>query len=100
MPGSQTGARFHPAASKELWEAEDWYLDRSMTAAREFVREVEHAVGRIVEAPERYPRTKYGRRRFVLLQFPFDIIYRIRDGEIEIIAVAHRARRPGYWRGR
>lgn len=100
MPGSPKSVRFHPAARVELVEAEDWYLDRSLTAGREFLREVEHAITRIVDSPERYPKTRHGHRRFVLLQFPFYVVYRILEFDVEIIAIAHHARKPGYWRKR
>jgi plasmid stabilization system protein ParE len=59
-----------------------------VSAAAEFVREVEHAVQRVREWPERYPLTRKGRRRFVLLKFPFDVVYRIVENGIEIVAVA------------
>lgn len=100
MPGSATSVSFHPAARAELLLAADWYHDRSATAASEFVREVEHALARILEAPDRYPETRHRRRRFVLLKFPFDLVYHITDSDVEIIAVAHHNRRPGYWRSR
>lgn len=92
--------RFHPDADEELREATEWYLDRSVVAAEGFVREIDHAIERITEAPQRYPLTRYGRRRFVLLNYPYDVVYRVRPDEIEIVAVAHHARRPGYWRRR
>jgi toxin ParE1/3/4 len=95
-----TNVEFHPAARTELTTATDWYLERSRSAAAEFVREVQHAVQRIAESPERYPVTRTGRRRFVLLNFPFDLVYRILEDRIEIIAVAHHSRRPGYWQRR
>lgn len=89
---------FHPVASAELDAAIGWYLDRSATAANEFVREIEHAVARIAESPLRYPVTRYGRRRFVLLNFPYDVIYRLRETlRVEIVAIAHHSRRPAYW---
>ena len=91
---------FHPAADEELLEATDWYLARSATAAAGFVREIEHALARIGEAPERYPLTRLGRRRFVLLNYPYDLVYRIMGSDVEIIAVAHHARKPSYWRDR
>ena len=91
---------FHPAARTELTGATDWYLARSTTASAEFVREIEHAIERIAESPERYPVTRKGQRRFVLLKFPFDLVYRILEDRIEIIAVAHHSRRPGYWKAR
>lgn len=92
--------RFHPAAREELVAATDWYVERSGTAAAGFVREIERAISRIVEGPERYPLTRLGRRRFVLLRYPYDIVYRLVRDEIEIVAIAHHARRPAYWRGR
>ena len=84
----------------ELQAATEWYLERSVTAAAEFVREIDHALIRIAEAPERYPKTRFGRHRFVLLSFPYDVVYRIAADHVEVLAVAHHSRRPGYWRGR
>ena len=92
--------KLHPLADEELVSATDWYLARSPAAAIAFVHAMEHAVERIGEAPERYPLTSFGRRRFVLLNYPFDLVYRILENEVEIIAVSHHARRPGYWRNR
>ena len=100
MRDSMANVEFHPAALTELLTATDWYVERSSTAAGEFVREVQHAAQRIAENPERYPRTRGGRRRFVLLNFPFDLIYRILTEGIEIVAIAHHSRRPGYWQRR
>jgi len=95
-----TAGSFHPAADAELLEATDWYIRRSVTAAEGFVRAIEHALTRIAEAPGRYPLTRFGRRRFVLMSYPDDIVYRVTRDEIEIIAVAHHARKPAYWRNR
>jgi plasmid stabilization system protein ParE len=95
-----TSVRFHPAADEELLEATEWYLERSALAAAGFVREIEHALSRITEAPERYPLTRLGRRRFVLVNYPYDVVYRVVRSEVEIIAISHHARRPAYWRSR
>ena len=96
-----TSVEFHPAAGAELDAATDWYLSRSITAASAFIREIEHAIERIAESPFRYPVTRFGRRRFVLLKFPYGLVYRTRkDARVEIIAVAHHNRRPAYWRSR
>jgi len=100
MLASMASVRFNPAADEELLEATDWYLQRSAAAAEGFVREIEQALSRIAEAPERYPLTRRGRRRFVLVNYPDDVVYRLKEVEIEIIAIAHHARRPAYWRSR
>ncbi len=91
---------FHPAARRELLRAAAWYRERSETAAVGFDAEINHAVARIQEGPERYAVTKTNRRRFVLIKYPYAIVYRIRENEIEIIAVAHHRRRPEYWKNR
>lgn len=92
--------RFHPAADEELLQATVWYIERSSAAAAGLVREIEHALTRIAEAPTRYPLTRFRRRRYVLLNYPYDVVYRVLGNQVEIIAVAHHARRPGYWRNR
>jgi hypothetical protein len=34
----------------------------------------------------------------VLNRFPYAILYRIASDEVQIVAVMHLHRRPGYWR--
>ena len=92
--------RFHPAAAAEVEAAVQWYAERSPIAADAFVAEVNTCVERVREAPERWPRYVHGTRRYLFPHFPFSLVYRVRHGEIEIVAVAHHRRRPGYWRSR
>jgi len=49
---------FHPAARAELTGAAESYLVRSAMAAIEFAREIERAIERIGEFPQRYPVTR------------------------------------------
>jgi plasmid stabilization system protein ParE len=84
---------FHPAAEQELLDAEDWYAERSLIAARAFVQEVALAVERALAAPERWPIHLHGTRRIVFPRFPF-------SQRIQVVAVAHQSRRPGYWKDR
>ncbi|MFY9620700.1 MAG: type II toxin-antitoxin system RelE/ParE family toxin [Pyrinomonadaceae bacterium] len=90
-------ARLHPRARAELLEAQRWYFDRSPLSAVAFAYEIDRAVSRIREEPERYPVADHGVRRFVLQRFPFTVFYRASENEIVIVAVAHQKRRPGYW---
>ncbi len=92
--------RFHPAAAREAESAYDWYVARNPTAARAFREELAHAVAAVTNNPLTWPH--YGRRarRYVFPRFPFSLVYRPRGDEVEIIAVAHGRRRPGYWRSR
>ncbi len=89
--------KFHPSAREELRAARPWYEERSRLTALAFAEEIAAAIQRISEAPARYPRTKHGTRRFLLRRFPFSVIYRTGADEVEVVAVAHHKRRPGYW---
>jgi plasmid stabilization system protein ParE len=87
----------HPQAVAEARAAEDWYRSRSPLAARAFVRELDAAIEMLSESPDRWPRFAAGTRRFLMHRFPFIVVYRTVDETIEIVAVAHAMRRPGYW---
>jgi toxin ParE1/3/4 len=91
----------HQEASAEYDAAFDWYLERSPDAAVKFDAEVDRALALIVEAPRRWAAGPHQTRKFLLRQFPFTLIYRERAlGDIQVVAVAHTSRRPGYWRER
>ena len=57
-------------------------------------------VDRILAAPERWPAGPYGTRKFLLHRFPFAVVYRELPSAIQVLAVAHGHRRPGYWKTR
>lgn len=88
----------HDEAAADYDAAFEWYLERSPDAAVRFDETVGHAFTEIARAPQRWPRGSYGTRRFLLRGFPYMLIYREANADmIEILAVAHTSRRPGYW---
>ena len=92
---------FHPEAEDEIVSAFEWYAERSETAAATFVSHLEDAMDLVVESPRRWASYLHGTRRFIMKRFPFLIVYRIKSDEmIQIVAVAHGNRKPGYWRDR
>jgi plasmid stabilization system protein ParE len=92
---------FHHEATAEYDAAFDWYLDRSADAAIEFDAEVDRALAQISAAPRRWAAGPFSTRRFLLQRFPFTLIYReLALGNIQIVAVAHTSRKPGYWKRR
>lgn len=91
---------YFPEASRELEDALEWYLERSLQAAEAFLRETERAVAVIAGASGIWPLFEAGTRRYILHRFPYNIIYREAEGGIEIVAVAHHKRRPRYWYSR
>ena len=96
-----TEAEFHEEAAAEYDAAFDWYLQQSPEAALKFDAEVERALAHIIQAPQRWTAGPHSTRRFLLRRFPFIMIYRVLTSvDIQIVAIAHTSRRPGYWRGR
>lgn len=92
--------QIHPDALDELKSALGWYSERSKTAAFNFIAEIDQAIDNIAESPSRWPQGEYGTRKFTLRRFPFAIIYRETETSIQIVAIAHGRRQPGYWKKR
>jgi plasmid stabilization system protein ParE len=91
---------FHPSAVEEARAAHLWYRERSLEVAASFMVELDRALAMVAEAPRRWPVYVHGTRRVLLHTFPFMIVYRERADLIEIIAIGHLHRKPGYWSAR
>lgn len=91
---------FHPEAQEDFDEAFGWYAKREISAAIDFAQQVDRAILRIKAAPHRFAKVDSQHRRCLLDQFPYHVVYRYTEELIEVIAVAHGARRPRFWRGR
>ena len=89
--------RFHPKALEEAERSKNWFALRSPTAALGFLNELSHAIEVIKENPNRWPSFHLGTRRDVFPRYPFSAIYRIKENVVEILAIAHHKKRPGYW---
>lgn len=88
---------YHYGARREIGSAHERYRTESQRAADGFLEELIPAVDKIQRRPGLYPRHLHGTQRLVLDRYPFSIIFRERLHDIQIIAVAHAKRRPGYW---
>jgi plasmid stabilization system protein ParE len=92
--------RFHPAAAQEAESTYDWYAARNASAAHGFREELRQAIDAIASNPRTWPRYGNRARRYVFPRYPFSVVYLLRGDVIEVVAVAHGRRRPGYWRSR
>ena len=97
--------RSHPEADIEAEEAAVWYEGRQEALGRDFFTELERAYTLIMESPGTWPLwpglpESIGIRRFLLSRFPYGIAYEVSGDAIVVYAVAHLARRPGYWKDR
>ena len=90
----------HAAALAELKSAVSWYLERNETAALNFVLEFDRALDLVIKTPGRWPVGDLATRRFALQRFPFAVVYRETEESVQVLAIAHKHRRPGYWKKR
>ena len=93
---------FHPAAQREAQKATAHYSEIHLQLGRDFRKELEEAVSRIVKAPTAWHPLKKEYRRCTMNKFPFALIYRTDQAknECQVFAVMHFKRKPGYWQHR
>lgn len=91
--------RVLPGAAAEYAAAAAWYEARRPGLGGEFAEALRAAFREVAERPLSWPRwpaaPEY--RWFLMNRFPFAVFYRVTDTEVQIAAVAHGKRKPGYW---
>jgi plasmid stabilization system protein ParE len=97
---SRISVELDPEAVAEAEEAFHWYAKRSQRAADAFVAELDVAVARISDQPRLFAAYLHGTRRYLLRRYPYAVVYREQPDLIQVIAIAHCKRRPGYWKSR
>lgn len=85
-------------AFEEAINAAAYYEARSDGLARRFLTAWQEAESRMIADPERNRVFENGLRRCRFRVFPYTLIYRIAGQAVEVIAVMHQHREPGYWR--
>ena len=94
--------RFSDPAADELASAVRWYEQRRVGLGAELFDAVAATIELIRSHPEigAERRGRRPSRQFNVHRFPYRVVYRIRDEDIYVVAIAHASRRPGYWRNR
>ena len=87
----------HADALKEIDEAATFYDERASGLGLRFLRAIDAGLDSIERTPERFAIFHGERRRFLVRDFPYRIVYRGSSEEIRILAIAHTHRRPLYW---
>ena len=97
--------RFVLPARRDLKKDARWYEQREVGLGHRFLSEVRRALQRIVSDPESLPKEESARwrrkiRRCPVEIFPYQVIFEIRSEGLVVLAVAHGARQPAYWKRR
>ncbi len=92
--------RWFVEAVDEVDAVAGFYQEKQSGLEQRFLEVLEDAVWRIQRRPQVYQIIWGEIRRCKLPRFPYGIIFRVKSEHIEIIAVMHLRRQPGYWRTR
>lgn len=84
-------------AQAEIAEAFDWYRARSITAASDFLMEVDRAMVAIERDPEHVPVVHGRLRRTLLQRFPYGVYFKMYARSISVVGVIHGHRHPDVW---
>lgn len=90
---------FHPLADAEFAAQVRYYENQQTGLGKRFYQEVLGTLAWISLHPL-VPRLRNSHRRVNLKRFPLFIAYVIETNRIEILAVGHGCRKPGYWLSR
>jgi toxin ParE1/3/4 len=89
--------QLHPETKAEANAASDRFWEQSQAVALRFDTELRAAYHLLQETPFICPPFLHGTRRVILNRYPFSVVFRERLHDVQIIAIAHAKRRPGYW---
>lgn len=91
-----------PEAEEDARTAAGWYEDRRGGLGLEFLGAFQDGTDRAAGQPDAHPTwaedPRYRRTR--LRRFPYLLFYEIRADVLEVAAVVHVRRKPGFWLGR
>ena len=91
----------HPEAALEHEEQVAFYERQLPGLGARYHRAFQSAMRRICDGPTRQRVfVEPDIRRVSLKGFPFSVVYRNVDNSVQVLAVAHHRRRPGYWSDR
>ena len=91
-----------PEAEEDIREAMRWYERRRRGLGAEFLGCIEASFIRAAEAPQAcaaWPEDpRY--RKVVVSRFPYVVFIDVQSEAVEVVAVAHASREPGFWLAR
>ena len=91
---------FHSHIQDEIEESYNWYESKLPGLGENFLDELENSYSIIQKNPEMYLKVSGDVRRYLVIKFPFGILYKVTDENINIVAVMHLKRKPDYWQKR
>ncbi|MBU0620838.1 MAG: hypothetical protein KJ795_03225 [Gammaproteobacteria bacterium] len=93
--------QFHPAAAREHLDSIAFYESRLHGLGANYIAEFEATMKKVCAAPNSFSiECPPDIHKAVMKRFPFNVLFRETGKVVQVLAVAHHRRRPGYWLGR
>ena len=91
----------HPEAAEEHTKQVAHYEQIQRGLGRRYHSEFQNLVAWVCATPDRFRIVLAPDiRRAMFRVFHFDLVYRVVDGQVQVLAIAHHRRQPGYWKTR
>ena len=91
---------FTPEAELEALKAYFWYENQKAGLGEDFKKCLDLKIESLKQNPEASSYILKNVRSSKIKKFPYNLIYRISDSQIQIIAIFHHSRNPKEWRKR
>jgi len=88
---------WHVEAKIEADQAAKFYKNKRQGLEKVFINRLEDAIYRIQKHPLLYKNIGDDVRKCRLKQFPIAVVFRLQPNHIEVVAIMHLRREPGYW---
>lgn len=92
--------RLSTSARAELVDAIQYHEREREGIGQELAAEIDRAVRLIAERPMVGSDIGKGERKFTIDRFRYNVIYRVEEKNVFVLAIAHHRRKPNYWRKR
>lgn len=91
---------FSASAHRQILDVIAFYAQEHRSLSDDFIKSLDESITLLIEHPRIGQRVSMTHRKISLRKFPYILIYAVEDenDQIQISAVCHQRRRPGYWR--
>lgn len=92
--------RFHQFAKRDLDDAVEWYDLQLPGLGERFKKTLRMTVDKMGRHPFWFPNEEDGIYKAYIPKFSYKVLYTIDADTINVWAIAHMHRKPGYWQKR
>jgi toxin ParE1/3/4 len=91
---------YEDGVREEGLAAAEWYEQEGEELRNRFLKAWKAAANRALANPQMHRCFRGDLRKCRFEVFPYVLIFRILEDEIQVVAIAHMSRKPGYWENR